>query len=65
MTAKKMRTAIKVEDGEGEVRADKGQEEAGDALREQRRRPHLGAAAAVDETRSLRTAHAEAHAQAF
>ena len=65
MPAKKMRTTIKVEDGEGEVEADRGQEEAGDALREQRRRPNEGAAAAADETRSLRAAHAEAQAQAF
>jgi hypothetical protein len=41
MPAKKMRTAIKVEDGEGEVEADKGQEEAGGGGREQRRRPRL------------------------
>ena len=54
-----------MEDGEGEVEADRGQEEAGDALREQRRRPNEGAAAAADETRSLRAAHAEAQAQAF
>ena len=60
-----MRTTIKVEDGEVEVEADRGQEEAGDALREQRRRPNEGAAAAADETRSLRAAHAEAQAQAF
>jgi hypothetical protein len=36
-----------------------------DAGREQRRRPNEDAAAAADETRSLRAAHAEAQAQAF
>ncbi len=38
MPAKKMRTQIKVQDGEGEVEADKGHEEAEDAVRDQRRR---------------------------
>jgi hypothetical protein len=58
-----MRTVLMVEDGDGKGEADKGQEEAGGAGREQRR-PDQGAAAA-DETRCRRGAHAEAQAQAF
>jgi hypothetical protein len=65
MPNKTMRTKIKVKEGAVQLVSEKVQEIEAGADREQRRRPNEGAAAAADETRSLRAAHAEAQAQAF
>ncbi len=60
-----MRTAIKVEHGEGESLSGIGQEEEADAGRERRRWPNQGACVVSYGTESLLAAHAEAQAHAF
>ena len=57
MPNKTMRAVINVEDGQEEVRSDKGQEEDADAGRGRRRRPNEGAAAAAEEGLTLKTFH--------
>ena len=65
MSNKQMRPVIKLEDGEGDVQSNAGQEEQADAGRERRRRPNEGKAVAADEARSLLAVHTAAQAQAF